>query len=307
MYQVFLSSTARDLSAYRDAVFDAVNRLDGFHCVRMEDFGARATQADDFCQAKIAECDVAVFIIGLCYGSSPPGADESYTVREYRAAKDAGKPRLVFLSAEGKSYEGFDPFKREPEPIWEKQLAFRGLLNKELIRDEFTTPEELAGKVATALSNWVRDHPEPAHSAGNRLQAKLQGAGAIAQGDNPVATGAGGVAVGGDVYGDISIIAGRPAESPEPALRNAYLNRVMERCGYLSLAGIDPAAAGQQDANPQFSLNAVYTALLTRSPRQEEGRGNMDLRAPAGKEKLRSALEQLDRNQIGRASCRERV
>jgi hypothetical protein len=54
MHQVFLSSTARDLTAYRDAVTDAINRL-GFHCVRMEDFGARAAPADDFCQAKIAK------------------------------------------------------------------------------------------------------------------------------------------------------------------------------------------------------------------------------------------------------------
>ncbi|MFO1432823.1 MAG: DUF4062 domain-containing protein [Candidatus Competibacteraceae bacterium] len=102
MHRVFLSSTARDLTAYRDAVTDAINRLDGFHCVRMEDFGARNALADDFCQTKIAECEVAVFIIGLCYGSSPKGSKESYTHREYLAAKKAGKPILVFLSAEDK-------------------------------------------------------------------------------------------------------------------------------------------------------------------------------------------------------------
>ena len=98
MHKVFLSSTARDLSAYREAVADAISSLDDFHCVRMEDFGARNAQADDFCRAKIAECAVAVFLAGLCYGSSPKGAKESYTHREYLAAKEAGTPRLVFLS-----------------------------------------------------------------------------------------------------------------------------------------------------------------------------------------------------------------
>ncbi len=249
MHRVFLSSTARDLTTYRDAVTDAINRLDGFHCVRMEDFGARAAQADDFCQAKIAECEVAVFIIGLCFGSSPDVAEESYTQLEYLAAEEAGKPRLVFLSAEGKFYDGFV---REPDQLWEKQEAFRKRLSKEQIRAEFTTPHELATKVTAALSNLARDTPES------------QPASAMT--------------------------------SSERALRDAYLNRVIERCGYLSLAGIDPAAA-QSDGDRQLNLNAVYTALLTRSPRQEEGRGIEDPRKLAKEEKRRSALEQLDRNQ----------
>ncbi|MFO1431892.1 MAG: SUMF1/EgtB/PvdO family nonheme iron enzyme [Candidatus Competibacteraceae bacterium] len=245
MPNVFLSSTARDLAAYRNAVTEAINRLDGFHCVRMEDFGARAAQADEFCQAKIAECEVAVFIIGLCYGSSPKGAKESYTHREYLAAKKAGKPILVFLSAEGEFYKGYG---REPDRLWKKQQAFRKLLNEEHVRVEFITPDELATQVTAALSNLLRDTPTASAMT-----------------------------------------------SSERILRNAYLNRVMERCGYLSLAGIDPAAA-QSDGDRQLNLNAVYTALLTRSPRQEEGKRGMDPRTLADEEKLRSALEQLDRN-----------
>ncbi|HYX24048.1 MAG TPA: DUF4062 domain-containing protein, partial [Thermoanaerobaculia bacterium] len=69
---VFLSSTAKDLGPYRDAVFRAISGLDGFHCVRMEDFGARDWEADDFCRAKVSECDVFVGLIGHLYGSSPP-------------------------------------------------------------------------------------------------------------------------------------------------------------------------------------------------------------------------------------------
>ncbi|MEA2602603.1 MAG: hypothetical protein QOF89_3595 [Acidobacteriota bacterium] len=33
---VFLSSTARDLGPYRDAVYKAISGLDGFHCVRKD-------------------------------------------------------------------------------------------------------------------------------------------------------------------------------------------------------------------------------------------------------------------------------
>jgi formylglycine-generating enzyme required for sulfatase activity/nucleoside phosphorylase len=103
----------------------------------------------------------------------------------------------------------------------------------------------------------------------------------------------------GDVHGDIHLH-NPPAPEPfSPALRDAYLRRVMERCGILSLTGIDPAAAGQRDTDPQLRLNAVYTALLTRSPRPEEGI-SLEPRASkkrAEEEPLRSALEQLDRQQ----------
>ncbi|MCK7470296.1 MAG: hypothetical protein MZU95_05445 [Desulfomicrobium escambiense] len=107
--------------------------------------------------------------------------------------------------------------------------------------------------------------------------------------------------MGGDVHGGIHLhSAPAPATATfSPALRDAYLRRVMERCGTLSLTGIDPAAAGQRDTDPQLRLNAVYTALLTRSPRPEEG-GGLEPRASkkrAKEEPLRSALEQLDRQQ----------
>jgi len=86
--------------------------------------------------------------------------------------------------------------------------------------------------------------------------ANVAGSGAIAQGDNPVAAGAGSV-----------VFINRPAADAiaEKALREAYLRRTMVRCGYLSLAGIDPAVAGQPEKDTQLSLNAVYTALLTGS------------------------------------------
>ena len=40
MMKVFLSSTAKDLQEYRDAVFAAIQACDDLHCVRMEDIGA---------------------------------------------------------------------------------------------------------------------------------------------------------------------------------------------------------------------------------------------------------------------------
>ena len=116
----------------------------------MEDFGARVFQADEFCRTQIKQCDVAVFIVGLCHGSSPDQTEDSYTAREYQEAVSAGVSRLAFLSEEDFFYSGYY---RESDEQWQRQQAFRKRLNQELIRDTFATPEELASKVSTALGN----------------------------------------------------------------------------------------------------------------------------------------------------------
>lgn len=94
----FLSSTAKDLAEHREAVYRGIQRMDGWKCIRMEDFGARDDTPDEFCRGQAAACDVFVGLVGHLYGSSPPGSDESFTVREYNAAGEAGRPRLIFVA-----------------------------------------------------------------------------------------------------------------------------------------------------------------------------------------------------------------
>src|ERR1039457_6009536 len=60
----FLSSTGADLRAYREEAFLAIQKLDGWKCIRMEDFGARDWDVDSFCRARAEECDLFVGIIG---------------------------------------------------------------------------------------------------------------------------------------------------------------------------------------------------------------------------------------------------
>ena len=48
MYKVFLSSTSRDLEAYRKAVRDVIDKLGDFTAIAMENFGARDARATDF-------------------------------------------------------------------------------------------------------------------------------------------------------------------------------------------------------------------------------------------------------------------
>ena len=151
--------------------------------------------------------------------------------------------------------------------------------------------------VAHALQQAPLKRPElPMEQPLTTIENAGSGAVAIQGG---VAAVSSGVAVGGDVHGDIHVHSAPASATFSPALRDAYLRRVMERCGTLSLTGIDPAAAGQRDTDPQLRLNAIYTALLTRSPRPEEV-GDLKPRASKKRteeEPLRSALEQLDQQQ----------
>lgn len=60
-----------------------------------------------------------------------------------------------------------------------------------------------------------------------------------------------------------------PVQTDPKSLRTNYLSFLFESTSRLSLAGIDRKAA--REGEPQISLNAVYTALMTLSTEQEKG------------------------------------
>ncbi len=151
MRKVFLSSTARDLQPYRDAVFRALQACDDLRVVRMEDFGARAEMTDAFCREKVKECDLFVGIVGHYFGSSPKGSDKSYTQQEYDAAVEANKPRLMFVAP--------DDFPLpahliEEEDKRRRQRAFRARVLAEQPCAFFSDPQDLATKVVIAIRNY---------------------------------------------------------------------------------------------------------------------------------------------------------
>lgn len=153
MRKVFLSSTSKDLFEYREAAAKAIHDLDGYHCVQMENFGARNQQALEFCRGKVRECDIFVGILGLLYGSCPEGVNLSYTEDEYVTAIEAGIPRLMFVSPEGFNVPGT---LREPDEMWTRQQSFRSRVNKDQIRATFSDPDELARVVVSAIYNWEK-------------------------------------------------------------------------------------------------------------------------------------------------------
>src|SRR5437588_247991 len=163
MLRVFLSSTGRDLHKCRSLVYQAVEGLDGYHCVRMEDFGAWNEAPADLCRRRVAECDLFVILAGPLYGTIVPGGP-SYTEFEYDIAQETQKPCLIFLTSEAFLIPANLV---EPVTTKRKQDVFRKKIGSR-VQAMFSTCTELPGKVLQAIHNWettpaehsvIRIHP----------------------------------------------------------------------------------------------------------------------------------------------------
>ena len=151
MVTVFLSSVAQGLQQYRDAAYKAIEGLDGHHCVRMEDFGARSGTAYSVCLAKVSECDLFIGLVGHEYGSIAPNTEKSYSEAEYDAAVAAGKPTLVLMAPE----EFPVPAKLiETDQVRQKQINFRTKVSAQHVAFfSGQSTEGLARQVIQAIHN----------------------------------------------------------------------------------------------------------------------------------------------------------
>jgi Flp pilus assembly protein TadD len=149
--KTFLSSTFVDLKDHRRAAAEALERL-GQQVGRMEVFGARPDEPTAACLSEVEACDLFVGIYAHRYGFIPPGRDISVTEEEFNHARRNHKPIFGFLIHDDHPWP---PRLVEGEPGHTKLLAFKQRLGDHLIRDVFTTPEDLAFKVAAAVGRYL--------------------------------------------------------------------------------------------------------------------------------------------------------
>ena len=147
---VFLSSTGRDLQAYRDAAIAACNTLQLIP-VGMEFFenmgrGATAVSLD-----KLATCQLFVGFYAYRYGFIEPDGDpRSVTEREFDAA--AGRmERLCFLMSDDHPW----PMSRAEKSQFALQDAFREKVRL-LAAREFTDIENFRRLLEQALGAWLK-------------------------------------------------------------------------------------------------------------------------------------------------------
>ena len=100
--RVFLSSTARDLGPHCEAVFKAISGMDGFQCVRMEDFGARDWEADPLATKVVAalrNLERQMGAVEAAGGETAPPIERVTTVRVESSGVDGrgAKSNLTVL------------------------------------------------------------------------------------------------------------------------------------------------------------------------------------------------------------------
>ncbi|POA96886.1 hypothetical protein C2134_20290 [Chromobacterium sinusclupearum] len=155
-YQVFLSSTFRDLEVERLEVMRALLELDCFPC-GMEYFPASSDDQWSFIKDLIDQCDYYVVVIAGRYGSVD-AEGISFTEKEYRYALEKGIPVLGFVHADPSQIPNG---KSELEPEAQKRLEqFRALVQTRLCK-EWKTAAELGAVVSRSLTQLIRRTPRP--------------------------------------------------------------------------------------------------------------------------------------------------
>lgn len=163
-YQVFVSSTFRDLEVERQEVMHALLELD---CMPsgMELFPAANESQWNLIKKVIDDCDYYMLILGGRYGSIGPEGI-SYTEMEYRYALASGKPTIAFLHRHpGKIIADNTESTVEGK---EKLQAFRESVEKKLCK-HWETSQELGSVVSRSLIQLIKSTPAVGWVRANEL------------------------------------------------------------------------------------------------------------------------------------------
>jgi len=158
--RVFVSHTAElaafpERRSFVDAVWAAVRRAGGV-AIDMADFGARDEASAEVCRAEVLSCDVYVGVIGFRYGQLVPEPDDevSYTEFEFRVARQARIPRLLFLLDEATATVPVGLVDVDRSRVDQ----FRQRLLQHRVTVFVSSPDDLAARVGEGLAALARDH-----------------------------------------------------------------------------------------------------------------------------------------------------
>lgn len=154
-YQVFVSSTFRDLQEERSEVIQALLEMD---CIPsgMELFPASDETQWELIKRVIDDCDYYIVIIGGRYGSTD-AEGLSYTEREFDYAVSRGIPVLAFPIEDPSQ---ITVGKAEmSEGAQEKLASFRDKATKDRIVKYWSSAEDLGAKVSRAINHVIKLRP----------------------------------------------------------------------------------------------------------------------------------------------------
>ena len=153
-YQIFISSTYKDLINYRRVVADEI-AFCGHIPAGMEDFTACGEDLETYIKHVIDESDYYVLIIGQRFGSSIPMDENiSYTMMEYEYAKSKGMRIIPFIYNGTHVLDGNDlDVNRDKFDKFVSQVS-------KSVPQYFKDKNELARKLTKALDNEMKNHPQ---------------------------------------------------------------------------------------------------------------------------------------------------
>lgn len=154
-YQIFVSSTYKDLISAREKVFETILKLYHFP-VGMEMFSADDDEQWEVIKDTIESSDYYVVIIGHRYGSVT-AEGLSFTEKEYDYAREHNIPILAFIRNRDVATK---PHERDENyHNVEKLTEFIGKASKSKMCDFWNNEDELSTKVAIALPKIFRKTP----------------------------------------------------------------------------------------------------------------------------------------------------
>lgn len=163
-YQIFVSSTYRDLIGAREKIIETILKLYHFP-VGMEMFSADDDEQWEIIKDTIDMSDYYVLVIGHRYGSVT-AEGVSYTEKEYDYAKSQNIPILAFIRNRDVATK---PQERDEDICnIEKLNTFIGKATSNKMCDFWINEDDLSTKVAIALPKIFRKNPRIGWVKANR-------------------------------------------------------------------------------------------------------------------------------------------
>jgi hypothetical protein len=163
-YQVFVSSTFRDLSDERARVMQAVLAVNAMPA-GMELFPAFDEEQFAYIKRIIEDCDYYVLIVGGRYGSTTADG-VSYTEKEFEYAMELGVPVLAFLHSDPSA---IPVGKSDIAPEARERLErFRARAATGRLVKEWATPDKLELEVTRSLTKAFAQLERPGWIRGGR-------------------------------------------------------------------------------------------------------------------------------------------
>lgn len=156
-YQIFVSSTFQDLEKEREAVLNAILKLNQFPA-GMELFPATNDTAWKHIEKVVKDSDYYVLIIGGKYGSIEKGSGVSYTEKEYDFAISQNIPVLAFTYSDEESI----PYGKieKNKGAREKLKKFKQKVGSKHHWNHWKTLDELKAGVISSLSQAFESFPQ---------------------------------------------------------------------------------------------------------------------------------------------------